>query len=104
MGLEYASYLGLVLFGALLARKFFRVKFEFAESLLAILPVAVLFILWDIFAVWRGHWSFGLGKMLGVVVLNQPVEEIAFFFVIPYMYLTVWGILKGRKWNIPLLQ
>lgn len=49
--------------------------------LLTLLPVAAVFVAWDVAAVRAGHWSFHdtLGPRLG----SLPVEEIAFFVVIP---------------------
>lgn len=49
--------------------------------LLTLAPVLVVFLTWDVLAVRAGHWSFGdlLGPRLG----DLPVEEIAFFVVIP---------------------
>ena len=49
--------------------------------LLTLAPVLAVFLTWDALAVRAGHWSFGhlLGPRLG----DLPVEEVAFFVVVP---------------------
>lgn len=58
-----------------------RVYRRWRRLLLTLAPVAGVFVTWDVLAVRAGHWSFGetLGPYIGVL----PVEEIAFFLVIP---------------------
>lgn len=52
--------------------------------LLAVLPVAVVFVMWDLLAIRAGHWSYDLRQMTGVVLPGSlPLEELLFFFVIP---------------------
>ena len=51
--------------------------------LTAIVPVAVLFIAWDLMATTSGHWSFDPAQTLAVRLWGLPLEEYAFFVVIP---------------------
>ncbi len=47
------------------------------------LPV-LLFVVWDIVAIARGHWDFDERYVTGWVLPGDlPVEELAFFIVIP---------------------
>ena len=47
------------------------------------LPVAV-FIVWDLVAIARGHWTFAERYVTGWELPGGlPVEEVAFFLVIP---------------------
>jgi len=97
--LFYVIYLLGVLFSSLLIQKVGKIKIDFRRALVAILPVLAVFVLWDIIATERGHWSFGLDRMLGIVIINQPVEELAFFIVIPLFYLVVWETVnKFKRW------
>lgn len=96
MGLEYLSYLAGVLLGTLALLFFFKKRLDGMRAITAILPVALLFIAWDALAVHFNHWSFSPSALLGVFVGNQPVEEIAFFFVVPLFYVTIWEITKSR--------
>ena len=51
---------------------------------LAVLPVLVVFYLWDAIAIARGHWDYHPGRTSGVILPGaMPLEELAFFIVIP---------------------
>lgn len=41
------------------------------------------FLVWDTLATEAGHWSFDDEQTLGARVLGLPLEELAFFVVIP---------------------
>ena len=52
--------------------------------LFALVPTVVVFAVWDIAAIARGHWSFNERYVTGIRLPgNLPVEELTFFFVIP---------------------
>ena len=54
------------------------------RALLSILPVAALFIIWDLYAISRGHWHFDKNQILGLFTPGGiPLEEILFFTVVP---------------------
>ena len=52
--------------------------------LLAILPVALYFIAWDMVATARGHWEFNSRYVGELFIYNLPIEEILFFFIVPF--------------------
>ncbi len=55
-----------------------------ARLALAVLPVAVLFTVWDAVAIARGHWAYSSRFTTGwALPFDVPVEEIVFFVVIP---------------------
>lgn len=49
----------------------------------ALLPTVAAFVVWDMFAIRLGHWTFSPEYTTGWKVGNIPVEEITFFVVIP---------------------
>lgn len=52
--------------------------------LLALLPVVIVFSVWDIVGILRGHWGYNPEYVTGVqLILGMPLEELAFFIVIP---------------------
>jgi len=52
--------------------------------LFALVPTVILFAVWDIAAIARGHWSFDPRYVTGRQLPgNLPVEELTFFIVIP---------------------
>lgn len=50
----------------------------------AISIVAILFIFWDIIFTKMGVWGFNPNYFLGITFFELPIEEILFFFLIPY--------------------
>jgi lycopene cyclase domain-containing protein len=51
---------------------------------LTVVPVLVVFALWDLAAIAAGHWSFDPGQTLGVVLPGGlPLDEVLFFVVVP---------------------
>ena len=52
--------------------------------LLSIAPVAILFLIWDAYAISQGHWYFDSNQILGVIgPFDIPLEEFLFFIFIP---------------------
>ena len=52
--------------------------------LLTLLPVVVVFVLWDLAAIAAGHWTFDPEQMTGIVLPGGlPVDEVLFFIVVP---------------------
>lgn len=52
--------------------------------LLTLLPVAVVFVLWDLGAVAAGHWTFDPAQTTGIVFPGGlPLDEVLFFVVVP---------------------
>jgi len=54
----------------------------------------VLFIIWDIIATSRGHWSFNQNYTIGFKIYNLPIEEVLFFIIIPFCGLFTWESVK----------
>ena len=70
---------------------------------LSILPVAVVFVAWDVAATRAGHWMFDPEQTLPVRVFGLPLEELGFFVVVPLAglltYEAVGVVLSRRKQN-----
>jgi lycopene cyclase domain-containing protein len=72
----------------------------------AVLPVAVVFYLWDVVAIARGHWWFNPARTSGIVLPGGvPLEEVLFFLVIPLCglltYEAVGAVLRRRAAGPP---
>lgn len=51
---------------------------------LTVLPVVVVFSLWDIAAIAAGHWTFDPAQTTGLLLPGGlPVDEVLFFVVVP---------------------
>jgi lycopene cyclase domain-containing protein len=52
--------------------------------LLTLLPVALVFTVWDLLAIAAGHWRFDPSQTTGVVLPGGlPLDEVLFFVVVP---------------------
>lgn len=51
--------------------------------LLAMLPVVVIFSVWDVVGILRGHWSYNPRFVTGIQLGVMPLEELVFFLVVP---------------------
>ncbi|MFG1608238.1 lycopene cyclase domain-containing protein [Actinoplanes sp. NPDC049265] len=57
---------------------------QWRRLLLTVLPVVVVFVLWDLAAIAAGHWTFDPGQTTGVVFPGGlPLDEVLFFVVVP---------------------
>jgi lycopene cyclase domain-containing protein len=61
---------------------------------LAIAIPMVAFVLWDMVATQRGHWSFNPRYTFGLELGNLPIEEVLFFIVVPFCALFTWESVK----------
>lgn len=60
----------------------------------AILIPAVLYIAWDIWFTHKGVWSFSPEHISGIHLFNLPIEEVLFFFVVPYCCVFIYECIK----------
>ena len=60
----------------------------------SVLPISTLFLIWDAYAISKGHWFFDREQILGIYgPLNIPLEEYLFFIVIPMAaIMTIEGV------------
>jgi lycopene cyclase domain-containing protein len=67
----------------------------------AIACAATPFVVWDILATHAGQWHFDGAQVLGIRLLGLPLEEWAFFGVIPFAaiasYEAVGSLLERRR-------
>ena len=59
----------------------------------------LIYLVWDIFAAWRHHWDFGSQYISGIYITNQPLEEVLFFIVVPFLYIILWNLDMEDKPN-----
>ena len=84
--LIYLAVLGGCLAGALWLEPALRVGVlrRWRRLVLTVVPVAVVFVLWDLAAIAAGHWDFDPSQTTGIVLpFRLPLEELLFFIVVP---------------------
>jgi len=83
--LSYAAMLAFVLLGTLPLHRYYRLRVfrQPLRLLVAIVPVAALFVAWDLMATSAGHWRFDPAQTFAGRLWGLPLEEYAFFVVVP---------------------
>lgn len=69
---------------------------------LTLLPVLLVFLFWDAYAIDQGHWTFDSDHLTGVeFVAGIPIEEVLFFLVVPFAaILTLEAVRAVRGWPV----
>lgn len=61
----------------------------------AIVPVAVVFIIWDVVAIAAHVWTYNPRYVTGMDLGALPIEELLFFIVIPICGLLTYCAVNG---------
>jgi lycopene cyclase domain-containing protein len=79
-----------------------RVYRQWKRLLLTLLPVVAVFVVWDLYAISAGHWSFDEEQTTGVLLPGElPLDELLFFVVVPTCaLLSVEAVRKVRGWPL----
>ena len=78
-----------------------RVYARWRRLLLTLLPVLVVFLVWDVLAIQAGHWSYDTEQVTGIVLGVLPLEELLFFVVIPICaVLTLEAVRAVKGWPV----
>jgi lycopene cyclase domain-containing protein len=67
----------------------------------AMLLPALVYIIWDAFFTHKGVWQFNPQYITGIKIFNLPIEEVAFFFIVPYCCTFVYACIKAYFPKIP---
>lgn len=80
-----------------------RVLKRIKRALMSIIPIAILFLIWDAYAVASGHWKFDPDQVLGIYgPFGIPLEEYLFFIIVPMAaIMTIEGVRSVKKhWQV----
>ena len=61
----------------------------------AMIIPALLYIGWDIYFTSKGVWSFNENYITGIKLINLPLEEILFFFIVPYCCVFIYACIRS---------
>jgi lycopene cyclase domain-containing protein len=100
--LSYVGVLALCLLGTLPLELWLKVGVyrRWRRLLLTLLPVVAVFVVWDLYAIHAGHWTFDPEQTLGVQLPGGlPLEELLFFVVVPICTLLAYEAVRTvRGW------
>lgn len=67
---------------------------RWSRLMLSVVPVAILFTIWDKYAIAQKHWTFDAKYISTVTICGTiPLDEVLFFIVIPICaILTLEGV------------
>jgi lycopene cyclase domain-containing protein len=82
---SYAAMLAFCLLGTLPLVVVFRLHVldQPTRLVLTVLAAGAPFLIWDLYATAAGHWRFDSDQTLPWRAAGLPLEEVAFFIVIP---------------------
>lgn len=99
----HLAYLGVLAFcvvGTAWLEVFLRTRVyrRWRRLLLVLLPVVVVFCLWDLYAIARGHWTFDPDLTTGLLLPGDlPLDEVMFFVVIPIASILTLEAVRSAK-------
>lgn len=64
------------------------------EIWFSIVIVAFVFIVWDSVFTSFGFWGFNQNYLVGLSIVNLPIEEVLFFFCIPYACVFIYEVIR----------
>ncbi len=100
MSLRHWSYVAMLAFclaGTLPLVRAFRLRAlrQTRRLLLTIVVAGAPFLAWDLYATRAGHWRFDPAQTLPWRVAGLPLEEIAFFVVIPLVTVLTYEAVRA---------
>lgn len=60
----------------------------------AMIIPALLYIIWDVYFTAKDVWQFNTERISGIHVYNLPLEEVLFFFVVPYCCMFIYECIR----------
>jgi lycopene cyclase domain-containing protein len=66
----------------------------------AMIIPALLYIVWDFYFTAKGVWSFNEAYITGIKLYNLPLEEVLFFFIVPYCCIFIYACIRSYYPNL----
>jgi lycopene cyclase domain-containing protein len=69
---------------------------RYGPLLISIAIVDPFYIIWDQLAVIYGTWSFNSAEVTGIYFFHLPIEEVAFFLVVPFSTILIYEAVNSH--------
>jgi lycopene cyclase domain-containing protein len=56
---------------------------------------ALFYIVWDVYFTSNGVWNFNGEYITGIKLYNLPIEEVLFFFIVPYCCVFIYACIRS---------
>ncbi len=102
---SYMAMLAFTILGSFWLEIFLKVQVlrRIKRVLSSILPVALVFLIWDAFAIGHKHWRFDPQQILRIFgPFHIPLEEFIFFLIIPIVAIMTIEAVRRVKPNWPI--
>lgn len=77
----------------------FDKKVAFCKSWKYVFPAMILpalfYIGWDMYFTAQGVWHFNPNYITGIYLYNLPMEEVLFFFIVPYCCVFIYACIRA---------
>src|SRR4051794_32023121 len=102
MSLRHWAYVAMLVFclaGTLPLVPAFRLSVlrQPRRLVLTVAAVGIPFLVWDLYAVRAGHWSFDASQTLPPRVAGLPLEELGFLIVIPVVSVITFDAVRAVR-------
>ena len=102
MSLQHWAYVAMLAFclaGTLPLVPAFRLRVlrQPGRLMLTVVAAGSPFVAWDLYATHAGHWSFDPAQTMPWRVAGLPLEEIAFFVVIPLVTVLTYEAVRVTR-------
>lgn len=97
---SYIGVLVFILFGTIWLEIIMqaRVLRKIKRLVLTLIPVVILYVLWDYYAIMNDHWFFDEDKTTGIILIGfLPLEELLFFITVPIAALLSFESVRSVK-------
>lgn len=89
--------LGLILVSFLLQKRFQIRLFENKKQIIVFyLIMYAVGVIWDNFAIWRGHWNYPGKGLIGVNIGLAPIEDYIFLIACSYFALVLYKLMLKK--------
>ena len=61
----------------------------------AMIIPALLYVIWDVYFTSIGVWHFNEDYITGIKIFNLPIEEVLFFFIVPYCCVFIYACIRS---------